>query len=480
MILTQRRQSRPSPADYRQKSASKNDGTMSQEPYMRIMQNKFETMLRRKCLGSPNITMLIGTFDTLQESEDEVLSKIAFAGNAEHTTVHSKYVVGCDGAKSQVRQTIGVGLHGEQLPVKFFLLHFRSGDLSRLHCQGSFWHVFYTHGGIMISQDEIDTWTVHHPFPLDADPSTVDPKEVVFSVLGGSLGPYTIHVDEILNAGFWRPGTYTADGYRSPKGRVFLAGDSAHQMIPTGGYGMNTGVCDGFDISWKIAAVLRGFGGEVLLRSYEIERRPVGLRNVARSLSLMQVHLKYVNWVQTAEKGCLLNANSEESRLLRAKIVKHVETNDTEIREDGMELDYRHKDSPVIVSDILSTTEEPAWNLLQYTPSTLPGHRAPYIILSDGFTSTADLYGRWYTIVDFSRNGDTAKLFSDIASRLNIPLKPVHLDSEVYTYEIWGSKAVLIRPDGYVAWRSPPTAMHVDDTIVQTALLTAVGCQSSM
>lgn len=125
------------------------------------------------------------------------------------------------------------------------------------------------------------------------------------------MGPYKVDVDDTLVSGFWRPSTYPVNAYRSQEGRVFLAGDSFHQRIWAGAYGMNTGVADGWDISWKIAAVLNGFGDEQLPRSYEIERRPVGLRNVSRSWELMQVHLTYLEWVQSAPKGCLLSAESE-------------------------------------------------------------------------------------------------------------------------------------------------------------------------
>jgi len=462
-----------SPADCRQLIASRNDGSMPQEPYQRIMQSVFEKLLRRKCLEDPNITMLFGTFDGLKESDDGVISTLALLGTCANTNVHSRYVIGCDGSKSRVRQAVGINMHGEKLPVKYFLVHFRSKDLKRMHCQGPFWHIFYINGGVLISQDEIDTWTIHQAFPLDVDPSAVNPMDVIFNVLGGLVGPYMIDVDEILVSGFWRPSTYTANAYRSLEGRVFLAGDSAHQCIPTGAYGMNTGVGDGWDVSWKIAAVLNGFGGEQLLRSYDNERKPVGLRNVARSGELMQVHLTYLEWVQSASEGCLHSADSEAGRVLREKIVRHVESNDTEIAEEGLGLDYRFPDSPVVVSE--STPQQPNWELLHYTPSTLPGHRAPYLVLSDGLTSTYDLYGPWYSIFDFSADGDAAKIFSNVAGELNIPLKPVNLPEESHVKRTWEREAVLIRPDGYVAWRSSPTAGLVDENTAKAALLIAVG-----
>ena len=469
------KQARPSPTNYRQTAKIRNDGTMSQEPYQRVMQSTFEKVLRSKCLGDPNIAMVFGTFVGLREHNDEVTSTVAIAGTGMNTVVHSKYLVGCDGSKSPVRKAVGIEIQDEQLPAKFFMVHFRSRDLKRMHCHGAFWHVFFTNGGILISQDEKDTWTVHQPFPLDANPADVDPAEVVFTTLGGSVGPYTVHIDEILVSGFWRPSTSTADAYGSPQGRVYLAGDSVHQCIPTGGYGMNTGVGDGWDISWKLAAVLHGFGGEQLLPSYEIERRPVGLCNAARSLELMQVHLTYLEWVRSAADGSYLCANSEESRLLHEKIVRHVKDNNTEISEEGIELDYRHPDSPVVLWEVNLTKQEPSWDLLRYTPSTLPGHRAPFLMLSDGVTSIFDLYGPWYSIVDFGADGDTAKAFSRTSNQLNIPLKAIYLPLESHLERTWDCRAVLIRPDGFVAWRLSLTAGSVDKLVARAALSVAVG-----
>ena len=107
-----------------------------------------------------------------------------------------------------------------------YLVHFKSRDLSRLHAQGQFWHIFFTHGGVIISQDEIDTWTTHLPVPVDFDQSTLPPKDQIAKVLGGHGEPYHIEVDEILVVSVWRPNNAVADRYRSEGGRVFIAGDA--------------------------------------------------------------------------------------------------------------------------------------------------------------------------------------------------------------------------------------------------------------
>lgn len=111
-------------------------------------------------------------------------------------------------------------------PAAMYLVHFQSRDLTRLHKQGQFWHIFFTSGAVIISQDEDNTWTTHLPVPLDFDPASLPPDEQIYRVLGGQGEPYKIKVDRILVSSVWRPNNAIADRYRSPQGRVFLAGDS--------------------------------------------------------------------------------------------------------------------------------------------------------------------------------------------------------------------------------------------------------------
>lgn len=111
-------------------------------------------------------------------------------------------------------------------PMTNFLVHFRSRDLERLHKQGQFWHIFFCNGGVIISQNEKDIWTVHMPIPPGTNTELLDPYEVVFKVLGGSSGGYKIDIDEILVTSAWIGHICVAEHYRSNRGRVFLAGDA--------------------------------------------------------------------------------------------------------------------------------------------------------------------------------------------------------------------------------------------------------------
>ncbi len=332
-----------------------------------------------------------------------------------------------------------------------FLVHFKSTDLTRLHKQGQFWHIFFTSGAVIISQDEIETWTAHLPIGLDVDVATLDPERCVQAVLGGSEGPYPIKIDKILVTSSWRPNICIADRYRSRVGRIFLSGDACHQNIPTGGYGMNTAVGDSFDIGWKLACVIKGFAGHHLLESYEQERRPVAIRNIDHSGHHSSIHQTYINWVREQKKATVL-AQTGEGEKLRKRIADHVRHNDGENKDHGIEMGYRYNDSPVIVPD--HEVQEPEWNLRQYIVSTWPGTRAPHVFLADGETSIFDLFGRAYTCVDFSEHGGFAAEFAEVAKELQMPLEIVHLPKEKHVRAVWGRDAFIIRPDDHVAWRA--------------------------
>lgn len=361
-------------------------------------------------------------------------------------------------------------------PGAMHLIHFKSRDLSRLHKQGQFWHIFFTSGSVIISQDEVDTWTVHNPIPVGTDVSGIDAREAIYKALGGECAPFKIEIDEILVTSTWRPNIYLADKYTSAGKRVFISGDAAHQNIPTGGYGMNTAVGDSFDIGWKVAAVLAGHGGPQLLASYETERRLVGARNIERSGVHFSVHATYVGWCLEAPK--LATAATSEGQALRDRIAEHMHLHDGENMDHGIELDYRYSSSPVVVSD--SSVKEPVWEPRRYVPSTWPGARAPHVFLENGKQSTFDLFGTGaeYTLVDFSAAGKHAQAFAAAAARAKLPLKTLHLPDEPHLRHVWERDAVLVRPDDHVAWRAPVAATGAAVINADAVLATATGKQT--
>ena len=344
-------------------------------------------------------------------------------------------------------------------PVQAILVHFKSRDLKRLHKHGRFWHIFFTDptgglGGAIIAQDEVDTWTTHLFLPIDSqeDPSTLSSEEVVYRVLGGMYGPHPIQIDEILVRSIWRPVIAVTDAWAGQHNRVFLAGDAAHQNIPTGGYGMNMGIADAFDIGWKLASVINGTGGGDLLSSYELERKPVAARNVAHSGVHFQAHTSLKDML--AENGAdprRVDDDTEEASRLRSRIHQHYQEHDGENKDFGIEMDYRYK-SHIIMPD-LNEMSEPTWTPSAYTPTTWPGSRPPHVFLSDG-SALFDHFGPDWTILSFVEDDVGQDLLVQAAAALSLPLKSINLPHEPLAKVLYERNLVLIRPDQHVAWRA--------------------------
>jgi 2-polyprenyl-6-methoxyphenol hydroxylase-like FAD-dependent oxidoreductase len=420
----------PSVDEQRRHITAHNDGTQPAEPGQRISQIDLEPVLREQCRAHPRIDLRCGwDFQALSQDEDGVTSHLADTGSGEPLTIRSQYVIGCDGASSQVRRSLGIGLDGFDVPQlpNAFMVHFKSRDLATLHRHGPFWH-YFAGRYVIIAQDEVDTWTVHvnGMDPNEFDPPPADPAGFVHGQTRTDL-----KIDKVLLTSRWRPGFMLADRYRD--GRVLLAGDSVHQMFPTGGYGMNSGIADAVDAVWKIAALILGFGGDELPASYEAERRPVGLRNMHTSRRHLGVHIRAGELMREGAPietvGAFIDAERGENEYV------------------GIELGYRYHDSAIVCHDDGS---EPVWRPHEYTPTTWPGGRPPSVLLDSG-RPLYDRLGPWFTLVDFSGDG-RADALVDAALEQGMPLRHTVITDPV-ARELWERDLVLVRPDHHVAWR---------------------------
>ena len=235
----------PSVAEAAQQIAACNDGSMPLEPYQLVSQYTLEPLLKAAAEALPSVTVRYGCeFVSLSQDEHGVIARVRDAGGSH--SLRARYLVGCDGGGSAVRKELGIQLRGE-------------GNLLRLHqalyhCptlydrlplgdgpgRGRHYHVADDQATFLIMQDSTRHWTLH---------AAVERPEDMAPQFERTIG---VPIDyEMLYVGAWKQNLLLADHYRS--GRVFLAGDSAHLVIPTGGLGMNTGVGDAIDLSWKLA-----------------------------------------------------------------------------------------------------------------------------------------------------------------------------------------------------------------------------------
>jgi hypothetical protein len=245
----------------------------------------------------------------------------------------------------------------------------------------------------------------------------------------------------MLYVGQWKQNLLLADHYGV--GRVFLAGDAAHLVIPTGGLGMNTGVGDAVDLGWKLAAVLEGWGGPNLLRSYEIERRQIGDRNVGASRYASLGRRKWRAQYRPDIRDATPQGQATRDNLRSVADVEQRKTNEM----IGAELGYRYVGSPVI-------TDEPGGPehlFREYHPTTWPGARLPHIWLDNG-AAVQDLIGNGYTLLRLGGAGaDSGGLAQAFAAR-GVPFAAVDI-AEPRARDIYGYDLILVRPDMHVVWR---------------------------
>ena len=288
---------------------------------------------------------------------------------------------------------------------------------------------------------------------LTQDTSLIDPYEWVYKCFGGAGSPYRFKIDEILVTSAWRPNFSIAERYLSQDGKVVLVGDAAHRNPPHGGYGMNSGLEDALAVSWRLSALIKGYGGPHLLSSYEDEQRPIMLRRLQRCNHHVGEHLP--RYQIYGEKGPeVLLSETDDGIAMRNEIKDYLDKSGSECLDRGIELDVRYK-SAVICHDENGDAKEPAWDMKKYTPSTYPGARAPHVFLKGGKTSILDTYGPEFTLIVFTscsarRRGD---IFAKVAKELGMQLKIVELVDEEHARAIWGHDFVMVRADGHVPWR---------------------------
>jgi len=437
----------PSVTEWRQMIRDKNDGSMPGEPPMRVSQVEIEPVLARAIRAEPLVDARWNVaFEDLKQDASGVTASLQPAGRAA-IQVRCDYLVGCDGGTSEVRRCLGIGLDGQASVQRRFMTHFRSDARNVLQPWGIAWH-YQSLNGTLIAQNDRDIWTLQTRWPDDIPPSAIDPGKLLRTFAGRDFE------FEILVANAWVSHLVVAQSYQSS--RVFLAGDAAHQYIPTGGYGMNTGIGDACDLGWKLAAVLHGFATRELLLSYDIERRPVGVRNCEASGRHTQVRINIAKVLRGD-----LNAPGPAGDQARAEAGRRIAAlGNAENESFGIELGYAYAGSPVVCGEPDAIVPD---DPLNYVPSTVPGARLPSIVLRDG-TPIFDRLGPWFTLLCCGAAPSAALLAA--AERHRMPLTVLPLDASECQHA-YGLGLLLVRPDQHVAWRG----RACDDSDVANAIV---------
>ncbi len=431
----------PSVEQAKAETRATNDGTAPLEPYQLISQYTLEPLLKSIAESLPSVEVRFGCeFLSLKQDAGGVTATIKTHGNATQD-IRAAYLVGCDGGASPVRKELGIKLSGEGNMLQLWQALYRCDELfERLPIgngpgKGRHYHVADDKATQLIMQDSTRHWTLHSIVESEA---AMKPK---FEQTVGIPVRY-----EMLSCSPWRQNLLLAERYQH--GRVFLAGDAAHLVIPTGGLGMNSGVGDAIDLSWKLAATLAGWGGPNLLRSYEIERRQIGERNVGASRYATVGRRKWRSMWRPN-----IRDHTPEGKKTRDVLVAVADTEQRKSNEMiGAELGYRYVDSPVIC-DIPGGPEH---LFRDYQPTTWPGARLPHVWLDDG-SALHDRIPEGFTILKFGRSkADMAGLEGALRS-YGAPVAVFDVPDQI-ARELYGFDLLLVRPDLHIVWRGqqPP------------------------
>jgi 2-polyprenyl-6-methoxyphenol hydroxylase-like FAD-dependent oxidoreductase len=426
----------PSVDAAREQAREIDDGSAPLEPYQLISQYTLEPLLKSVAEKIPCVTVRYAVeLVEFEQQEAGVVATVRAAGGRSEK-INAAYLVGCDGGSSLVRKQLGIRLRGEANLAKFRQGLYRCDELfDRLPLgqgpgRGRHYLVADQWSSFLIMQDSKRYWTMHAAVESDEE------MKHRFEQVVGVPVRY-----EMVYCGEWRQNLLLADRYRD--GRVFLAGDAVHLVIPAGGLGMNTGVGDAIDLSWKLAATLEGWGGPGLLESYEIERRQIGERNIGAS---RYATLGYRKW--RSQWRPEITDDTVAGRAIRDNLGKVADVEQRKVNEMiGAELGYRYVDSPVI--DNMPGGPEHLFR--DYRPTTWPGARLPHTWLADGTPVQDHIPTVGYTLLRLRNSHKTDNLKKAFLDR-GVSLTVLDIADESVR-AVYDRDLLLLRPDMHVVWR---------------------------
>lgn len=403
----------------------------------RLPQYLTESVLRNRVIKLSPVTALFGwSAVSVRQEHDGVRVTAVRDTGAERCEIEADYLVGCDGARSLVREQAGIASEGADFDQRMILAVFRSRPLHEHLARfplcttyrvldpelKGYWWFF---GRV----DSAESWFFHAPVPKDASAGSLDAHALIERAAGFGVACDFQHV------GFWDLRIDIADRYR--QGRVFIAGDAAHSHPPYGAHGLNTGLEDAVNLGWKLAAVLHGWGGPDLLDSYTHERRPV-----------------------FAGTGEAITEGIAQDRAFLERYSPHRDRGEFELEWSGRtsgevappSYEPHYEGSPIVWGPVGSACGVRG----RHTFEARAGHHLAPVVLSSGGNIFERLTSG-FTLIALGEDQNPAAAFQAAATDLGTPLQVI-ADTLGGPRAAYGQRLILIRPDQYVAWtgNDPP------------------------
>jgi 2-polyprenyl-6-methoxyphenol hydroxylase-like FAD-dependent oxidoreductase len=400
-------------------------------------QTWFDPILKNCARAQPGIELCYQIALESFEQDDEGVTALLRDASGKLQTVRAQYLVGADGYSSTVRKMLGIEVRGAKHLDVSMSIYLTIPDLVNKHAIGAAYrYLFVGEKGVWCVLTTIDGHDLYRIQLIGVGGTEVekmDFNDVVKRCIGDGVD-YTLR-----DSSSWVRKSTVAD--RFVDGRVFIAGDAAHAHPPNGGLGMNTGILDAWDLGWKLSAVLKGWGGEHLLASYDFDRRPASARATEESL---RNYGRLVDEVRAPG----IEQDTPEAAKLRAEVGHAlVEANEKAWHPIGIHLSHVYFPSPIVVDDGTPPVDE-AQEV--YVPTAQPGARAPHVWLVEGEKTILDFFGPGFTLLNFGAV-DTQPM-ELAASSVAMPLSVVRIDN-MEAKALYERSLVLVRPDGHVAWR---------------------------
>ena len=408
------------------------------EPPHRLNQTFLEPVMINHAEKTNNLDLKFGwELSEFRQVDDGVIATVQSASGREQI-IQCKFLIGCDGGASNVRKSIGAKLEGDAVVQRVQSTFIHAPGLTDKMQVGAAWAIVNLNtqrSGTLYTIDADDRFLVHNYLrPDEEEFDSIDRHASIQTILG-------IDDDfeyQVIKFEDWIGRRLVANKLR--EGRVFLAGDSAHIWVPYAGYGMNAGIADAFGLAWQLGAYLQGWAGEKMLGAYELERLPITEQVSRFAMSHAEKMIRNRGAVPAE-----ITDDTPEGKAARTDFGKICyDTNVDQYCCAGLNYGYYYDSSPIISYD---GTEQPAYSMAAYVPSTVPGCRLPHIIMPDG-SSLYDHFGEGYTLLEIGE-ASSGDAFLEASQETGVPLKRV----KVAASEDHDFAFMIVRPDQHVAWR---------------------------
>lgn len=404
----------------------------------RLPQYRLEQVLRDRARSLPGVTFETGsTVAAARQDADGAEVEVTRADGSSRR-LRAPYLVGCDGARSAVREQAGIALQTDHTGPRMALIVFRSTELHDLlerYPGKSIYNVMNPDlQGYWQFLGRVDLdggWFFHAPVPHGTTAENFDFRAYLHRAVGTEFALAFEHI------GFWDLRISHARAYRA--GRLFIAGDAAHSHPPYGGYGINTGFEDARNLSWKLAAELRGWAGPALLDSYGAERHPVFASTSEDFIGRMiRDDRAFVErYAPDRDRAAFEAAWAERARGGNADVTQFLP---------------HYAGSPIVFGAPGARSGARGRHEVQA--------RAGYHLAPQPLSDGGDLWDRlgpWFTLIDLSGDPANTAAFEHAAAGQHLPLTVI-ADDNAEARAAWGAPLILLRPDQFVAWTGEDAA----------------------